>query len=168
MASQVTVSNRQRRIKIDGKSFAATAQRLFEAVLENVKIRPGKGLSKRLVKRLRESAQLSVVFVSNKEIQKLNKTWMGKDYPTDVLSFPMDLGEPLPGLPYEIGELIISLEKAEEQASEYGHSFERELAFLFVHGCLHVLGFDHMNAKDEKDMFGRQREILDACGFPRK
>lgn len=168
MASQVTVSNRQRRIKIDGKSFAATAQKLFEAVLENVKIRPGKGLSKRLVKRLRESALLSVVFVSNKEIQKLNKTWMGKDYPTDVLSFPMDLAEPLPGLPYEIGELIISLEKADEQANEYGHSFERELAFLFVHGCLHVLGFDHMNAKDEKDMFGRQKEILDACGFPRK
>ncbi len=167
MASQVTVSNRQRRIKIDGKWFAATAQELFDAVLENVKIRPGKGLTKTLVKRLRESAQLSVVLVSNKEIQKLNKTWMGKDYATDVLSFPMDLDEPPAGLPYEIGELIISLEKAVEQADEYGHSFERELAFLFVHGCLHVLGFDHMNSKDEKDMFDRQKEILDACGFPR-
>jgi len=168
MASQVTVSNRQRRVKIDGKWFAGTAQKLFEAVLENVKLRPGKGLTKRLVKRLQESAQLSVVLVSNKEIQKLNETWMGKDYATDVLSFPLDLEEPLPGLPYEIGELVISLEKAQEQAGEYGHSFERELAFLFVHGCLHVLGFDHMNAKDEKDMFGRQKEILDACGFPRK
>ncbi|MBX9572424.1 MAG: rRNA maturation RNase YbeY [Candidatus Obscuribacterales bacterium] len=168
MASQVTVSNRQRRVKIDGKWFAGTAQKLFEAVLENVKLRPGKGLTKGLAKKLQESAQLSVVLVSNKEIQKLNKTWMGKDYATDVLSFPLDLEEHLPGLPYEIGELVISLEKAQEQAGEYGHSFERELAFLFVHGCLHVLGFDHMNAKDEKDMFGRQKEILDACGFPRK
>ena len=62
MASQVTVSNRQRRVKIDGKWFAGTAQKLFEAVLENVKLRPGKGLTKGLVKKLRESAQLSVVF----------------------------------------------------------------------------------------------------------
>lgn len=168
MASQVTVSNRQRRVKIDRKWFAGAVEELFAAVLENVKNRPGKGLSKGLVKQLQQSAQLSVVLVSNKEIQKLNKEWMGKDYATDVLSFPLELEAPPPGLPYEIGELIISLEKAEEQADEYGHSFERELAFLFVHGCLHVLGFDHMNAKDEKDMFGRQKEVLDACGFPRK
>lgn len=168
MASEVTVSNRQRMVKIDRKWFAATAQQLFSAVLENVKFRPAKGLSKRVVKQLQDSAQLSVVFVSNKEIQRLNKTWRGKDYATDVLSFPLDLEAPPHGLPFEIGELIISLEKAEEQAEEYGHSFERELAFLFVHGCLHVLGFDHMNSKDEKEMFGRQKEILDACGFTRK
>lgn len=168
MASQVLLSNRQRRVKVDSKWFVQAAERLFAAVLENVKLFPSATVDKKLLPHLCKSAQLSVVFVSNKEIQKLNKEWMGKDYATDVLSFPMDLEPPPPGMPYEIGELIISLEKAQEQAEEYGHSFERELAFLFVHGCLHILGFDHMNKADEKDMFGRQKKVLAACGFPRE
>ena len=170
MASQVALSNRQRRVKIDAKWFASTADKLFRAVLDNVKKKPSSVIDAELIPHLYKSAQLSVILVSNKEIQKLNKLWMGKDYPTDVLSFPMDLEPPPRGssMPYEIGELIISVEKAEEQAAEYGHTLERELAFLFVHGCLHVLGFDHMNTKDEKDMFGRQKKILEDCGFPRK
>jgi probable rRNA maturation factor len=71
------------------------------------------------------------------------------------------------GVPFEMGELIISAEKAQEQAEEYGHSFEREMAFLFVHGCLHVLGFDHLTKAEEKEMFSRQKQILDSCGFKR-
>lgn len=168
MASKVTISNRQRRIKIDRKWLDDAAERLFLAVLENVKLNPPKGLKKSLVNKMLESAQLSLVLVSKKEIRKLNKEWMGKDYATDVLSFPMDLEPPPPGLPYEIGELIISVEKALEQAEEYDHSFEREMAFLFVHGCFHVLGFDHMTPSEEKEMFGRQKQVLKACGFPRK
>jgi probable rRNA maturation factor len=93
---------------------------------------------------------------------------MGKDAPTDVLSFPLELEEPpLPDLPWEVGEVIISAERAQEQAIEYQHTLERELCFLFVHGLLHVLGFDHMEPGDEKDMFSRQKEILHAAGIQR-
>ena len=63
--------------------------------------------------------------------------------------------------------MIISLERAREQAEEYGHSLERELSFLFVHGVLHILGFDHMTKAEEKEMFGRQRRILAAAGIKR-
>ena len=66
-----------------------------------------------------------------------------------------------------VGEIIISAEKAVAQAEQYGHSARREMAFLFVHGCLHVLGFDHMTKEDEKEMFGRQTEILSLAGFKR-
>ncbi|MBX9686398.1 MAG: rRNA maturation RNase YbeY [Candidatus Obscuribacterales bacterium] len=167
MASQVLVSNRQRRLKLDSKWFRGAAQELLAAVLDNVKKKPAPFINKKQLKNLSESGILSVVFVSNKEIRKLNKEWRGKDYATDVLSFPLELDSELNGVPFEMGELIISLEKAQEQAEEYGHSFERELAFLFVHGCLHVLGFDHMSKAEEIDMFGRQKEILNHCGYMR-
>jgi probable rRNA maturation factor len=67
-----------------------------------------------------------------------------------------------------VGEVIISLERAQEQAKDYGHSPERELSFLFVHGVLHVFGFDHLTRAEEKEMFGLQRRILDAAGIKRK
>lgn len=167
MASNVQVSNRQRRVKLDTKWFKSTAAELFQAVLDNVKKSPVAFIKKSQLRRFSESAILSVALVSNKEIQKLNKEWRGKDYATDVLSFPLELDFEVDGVPFEMGELIISVEKAKEQAEEYGHSFEREMSFLFVHGCLHILGFDHITAKDEKDMFNRQKEILDACGYTR-
>jgi probable rRNA maturation factor len=165
MASQVQVSNRQRKVKLETKELAASASRLFDAVLENLKLRPVTFLSKQQLHRLSRSAILSVVLVSNKEIQKLNKKWRQRDYATDVISFTLALDEEVAGVPFETGELIISAEKAREQAEEYGHSLERELAFLFVHGCLHVLGFDHETLQDERTMFGRQKEILAACGY---
>jgi len=167
MASHVQLRNRQRRVKIDSKWFAEAAERLFESVLDNVKKRPVSFLDLEQLDDLSAAAILSVAIVSNKEIQKLNKEWRQKDYPTDVLSFTLELSADFEGVPFEMGELIISAEKAAEQAIEYGHSLERELAFLFVHGCLHVLGFDHETKADEKDMFGRQKEILNACGFLR-
>ncbi len=167
MASQVELSNRQRKIKVDTKWFAAATLQLFAAVLDNVKKKPVAFINEDQIDDLSEFGILSCVVVNNKEIRKLNKEWMGKDYPTDVLSFPLNLEYDDDGAPFEIGELIISAEKAQEQAEEYGHSFEREMAFLFVHGCLHILGFDHMNKKDEKDMFSRQKQILNACGFKR-
>lgn len=167
MASQVQLINRQRRLKLDMKWFRGAAQQLLEAVLENVKKKTPAFLTLEQIENLSERGILSVVIVSNKEIQKLNKQWRQKDYPTDVLSFPLDIDGAIEGVPFEMGELVISAEKAEEQAEDYGHSFEREITFLFVHGCLHVLGFDHMNAKDEKDMFSRQKEILKRCGYQR-
>jgi probable rRNA maturation factor len=122
---------------------------------------------------MRDSGTLSLVLVSNKKIRQLNKQWREKDYATDVLSFPLAVDENLqilpapPGESWELGEVVVSLEKTAEQAAEYGHSFEREFAFLYVHGLLHVLGFDHITKAQEKDMFGRQREILTGAGFSR-
>ncbi len=69
--------------------------------------------------------------------------------------------------PFELGEVFISYEQAIKQAKEYNHSLERELAFLFVHGLLHILGFDHQKKSDEKEMFGRQKQILVKAGYAR-
>ncbi|MCC7530117.1 MAG: rRNA maturation RNase YbeY [Candidatus Melainabacteria bacterium] len=120
------------------------------------------------MKKVAERGVFNVVFVTNKEIQELNRQWRNKDAPTDVLSFPMDSEEPPDGEPWELGDVIISVERADEQADDYGHSLERELCFLFVHGALHVLGFDHETKKEEKEMFSRQDAVLESLGISRK
>ncbi|MBT2636501.1 MULTISPECIES: rRNA maturation RNase YbeY [unclassified Bacillus (in: firmicutes)] len=120
-----------------------------------------------------EGSELSVTFVSNERIQEINREYRDKDRPTDVISFALEemgegeleiVGE---GIPRILGDIIISIPKAREQAEEYNHSFMRELGFLAVHGLLHLLGYDHMNEQDEKQMFDRQKEILDGYGLGR-
>ncbi|WP_339228159.1 rRNA maturation RNase YbeY [Oceanobacillus sp. FSL K6-2867] len=120
-----------------------------------------------------KEAEMSVNFVDNKEIQELNRNYRGKDAPTDVISFAMQesvdgeleiVGE---DMPLTLGDIVISVDKAKEQAIEYEHSGERELAFLTVHGFLHLLGYDHMNKTDEEKMFKRQEEILGDFGIER-
>ncbi len=104
-----------------------------------------------------------VTIVDNKTIHKINKEYRNVDRPTDVISFAFldeESERNLKGGPISLGQIIISYEKAEEQAKEYGHSLEREINFLFVHGMLHLLGFDHMKVEDEKVMFGLQDKIL--------
>ena len=104
-----------------------------------------------------------VTIVDNKTIHKINKEYRNVDRPTDVISFAF-LDEKsereLKGGPTNLGQIIISYQKAEEQAKEYGHSLKREMIFLFVHGMLHLLGYDHMNEADEKVMFELQNKIL--------
>ncbi len=118
-------------------------------------------------------SELSVTFVTNDRIQEINREYRDKDMPTDVISFAMEeLGEgetPLSftGMPRILGDIIISLAKAKEQAEDYGHSFIRELGFLSVHGFLHLLGYDHEIEADEQKMFGRQKDILDEFGLKR-
>lgn len=118
-------------------------------------------------------SEVSVTFVSNDKIQEINREYRGKDQPTDVISFAMEeLGEgeiELSGLdmPRILGDIIISVERTEEQAKEYGHSFHRELGFLAVHGFLHLLGYDHVTEELEKVMFTKQKEILDDYGLER-
>jgi probable rRNA maturation factor len=120
-----------------------------------------------------DNSEVSVTFVSNERIHEINREFREKDAPTDVISFAMEeLGEgeiQLKGaeLPRVLGDIIISIPKAEEQAKEYGHSFIRELGFLSVHGFLHLLGYDHMEKAEEEKMFSRQREILDDYGLTR-
>jgi len=119
------------------------------------------------------NCEISVSFVTNEEIHTINKQFRNIDRPTDVLSFPLltfeegeeaernEKGEIM------LGDIIISVEKAKEQAEEYGHSFEREIAFLTAHSMLHLLGYDHMTEEEEKDMFKRQKDILDNLGISR-
>ncbi|MEX6358635.1 putative rRNA maturation factor [Staphylococcus cohnii] len=119
---------------------------------------------------IENDAELSVTFVDKGEIQQINKMYRDKDKVTDVISFALEEDEPeISGLdiPRVLGDIIICTEVAQSQADEYGHSFERELGFLALHGFLHLLGYDHMDEVDEKEMFGRQDEILNAYGLPR-
>lgn len=117
--------------------------------------------------------ELSITFVHNDRIQEINREYREKDQPTDVISFAMEeLGEGEIALvnaemPRVLGDIIISVDKAKEQAEEYGHSYTRELGFLCVHGFLHLLGYDHMTKKEEEVMFTLQREILDEFGLQR-
>ena len=121
-----------------------------------------------------EGTELSVTFVDNARIQEINKEYRNKDAATDVISFAMEeMGEDemkiIGGdIPRVLGDIIISIERTREQASEYGHSFERELGFLALHGFLHLLGYDHMTEDDEKVMFTKQKEILDEYGLSRE
>ena len=109
---------------------------------------------------------ISVTFVDNEFIHKINREYRKIDRPTDVISFAfMDGDENKDKIFHSkqmvvLGEIYISFDKAREQATAYGHSLDRELRFLFVHGLLHLLGYDHMTAEDEKIMFSLQEEIL--------
>ena len=113
---------------------------------------------------------VSVTFVDNKYIHKINKKYRQIDRPTDVISFAfLDSENNYDTILYSqgvviLGDIYISIEKAKEQAIEYQHSLHRELCFLFVHGLLHLLGFDHMNEEDEKEMFALQDKILATKG----
>ncbi|RPF55597.1 rRNA maturation RNase YbeY [Aquisalibacillus elongatus] len=122
---------------------------------------------------IKEDAELSVSFVNNADIQEINRDYRGKDQPTDVISFAMQEqgGEELQisgvDLPDHLGDIIISVERAEQQAEEYQHSFQRELGFLTVHGFLHLLGYDHQTVEEEKEMFERQEHILEEFDLKR-
>lgn len=115
------------------------------------------------------SAEVSITFTDDEGIRKMNSEYRGKDCPTDVLSFPLfddDYGD---GMPAALGDIVISLERALLQAQEYGHSLEREVAFLCVHSVLHLLGYDHETGeKEEKEMFEKQESVLEKMGLPRK
>lgn len=120
---------------------------------------------------LSEAAEVSLTLVDDEQIHELNRDYRGVDRPTDVISFALEEGdEPaIIGGPAEmlLGEIVISMETAMRQAAEYGHSLEREVAFLALHGMLHLLGYDHMTQEDEKRMFDKQTEILAALGVDR-
>ena len=116
--------------------------------------------------------EVSVSFTDNAGIWELNKKFRGIDRPTDVLSFPLFdyAGEseepPVDELMGMLGDIVLSLEQAKAQAEEYGHSFEREVAFLTVHSMLHLLGYDHETGEeDEADMRRRQSEIMERMGL---
>jgi probable rRNA maturation factor len=118
-------------------------------------------------------AEVGISFVDNERIRIINRDYRGKDQPTDVISFALEeKGEGEveivdADIPPLLGDIIISIPKAKEQAEEYGHSFMRELGFLAVHGFLHLLGYDHKTEEEEKIMFSKQKDILERYGLKR-
>lgn len=133
----------------------------------------------------KEDKEMAVTFVTNERSHILNLEYRDTDRPTDVISLEYkpevpitfdeedladnpDLLEVMSEFDSYIGELFISIDKAREQAEEYGHSFEREMGFLAVHGFLHINGYDHYTPEEEKEMFGLQEEILTAYGLTRQ
>lgn len=118
-----------------------------------------------------DNCEISVTIVDNKEIHSINLKHRGIDRPTDVLSFPLIDFEketlPCGGSKIYLGDIIISIEKAEEQAKEYGHSLDREIGFLTAHSMLHLLGYDHMTCEEEKIMFKKQEDILNNLNLRR-
>ncbi|MBB1070649.1 rRNA maturation RNase YbeY [Limosilactobacillus sp. RRLNB_1_1] len=126
---------------------------------------------------LAENTEMSLTFVNNPEIKKLNAQYRNVDRATDVLSFAAEeSGEETPiimdpemaaEIPANLGDLFISIDKVGEQAKFLGHSVDRELGFLAVHGFLHLNGYDHEDPADEEKMFNLQREILDDYGLTR-
>ena len=126
--------------------------------------------------------EISLSFVSLEEIHELNREYRGVDRPTDVLSFPMfdDMDE-LEAVcaaaddepeedrqPVPLGDVVICMDKIEEQAKEFGHTKERETVYLFTHSVLHLLGYDHETEEDKREMRAREEEIMDAIGLGRE
>ena len=116
-----------------------------------------------------KKASCSIIIVDNTFIHKLNKEYRGIDRVTDVISFALedDKSMIIPDDVRLLGDIYICLDKAKEQAKEYGHSLERELCFLAVHGVYHLLGYDHENEEDAKIMFKKQEEVLMEYGITR-
>lgn len=111
---------------------------------------------------------VSVLLTGNDEIQAVNRDYRGKDMPTDVISFAYhDNDEACTGIFDTLGDIIISLERVEEQRQDYNHSFKREFYYVLTHGLLHLLGYDHIEEEDKKIMRAKEEEILTQYGYTR-
>lgn len=118
-----------------------------------------------------DNAEVSITFTDNEHIHEINRNYRNVDRPTDVISFALNEGDEPEiegGAPVNVlGDIIISVEKAVEQASDYGHSVEREVAFLTVHGMLHLLGYDHIEEDDRKEMRREEDFVMEKLGIGR-
>ena len=123
--------------------------------------------TKYLLEYMKIDASFSVIIIDNEKIHEINKTYRGIDRPTDVISFALEEDENYEVQERLLGDIYISIDKVYEQAKEYGHSVKRELFFLVTHGFLHLLGYDHMEKDEEKEMFDLQEKILDNYGVKR-
>ena len=152
MKLKIYYANEQKIVKIP-LSLRNLINRVVKATLEN--------------ENFKKDAEVSVSFVDNETIHKLNLEYRGKDKPTDVLSFPMTDGDEeeddidLSTGAVMLGDIIISAEKAMEQANEYGHGIEREICFLAVHSTLHLLGYDHETSEDDEKYMNQTQEAID-------
>ena len=116
-----------------------------------------------------ENALANIIIVDSKKIKEINKKYRNIDQVTDVISFALEDDNTFVNIPIRVlGDIYLCIDKAEEQAIEYGHSLKREISFLTVHGMLHLLGYDHMITEEEKIMFQKQDEILAELKIGRK
>ncbi|WP_129596775.1 rRNA maturation RNase YbeY [Anaerophilus nitritogenes] len=150
---EVIIDNRQEIIEYDSNIEKLIVDAVFLALEKE-------GVS--------NEVEVSVSFVDNEEIHKLNKEYRGVDRPTDVLSFPQYENAGDIEKFSSLGDIVISLEKAKEQAKEYEHSFEREVLFLTVHSMFHLFGYDHDTEENTKKMRQKEEEVLNKMGILRK
>lgn len=122
-----------------------------------------------LVKELNlDNCMFNIIFITNKEIHKINKEYRNVDRPTDVISFALEDNKDIEYKDFRLlGDIYISVDRAIEQARDYNHSLKRELCFLSTHGILHLLGYDHQTKKEEEIMFTKQKELLEKYGIQR-
>lgn len=111
---------------------------------------------------IEDDIELSCIIVDDQHIHQINRDYRQINRSTDVISFAMEDNDQyyVPGMPRSLGDIFISYEHATKQAEDYGHSLKREMCFLFTHGLLHLLGYDHMSEDEEKEMFQLQDQIL--------
>lgn len=146
---EIFIDNRQDKILIDD-SVCDLIEKTIKEVL--------------LIEEESLNCEVSVSFVDNHEIRELNREYRGVDRETDVLSFPLE-DTMFVGGPKLLGDIIISLEKALEQSKDYGHSLEREIAYLTAHSMLHLLGYDHEEEEEKLIMRQREKEIMRRLGI---
>lgn len=108
--------------------------------------------------------EVSITFVDIDEIHKLNKEFRNVDRPTDVLSFPMDEDFSIEGVDTMLGDIVISMDIAKDQAKDFGHSLDREIMYLTAHSMLHLLGYDHMDEAEKIEMRAREKEVMKLLG----
>lgn len=108
--------------------------------------------------------EVSITFVDKDEIHKLNREYRKVDRPTDVLSFPMNEEFLIEGVDSMLGDIVICMDIAKDQAKEYGHSLDREIMYLTCHSMLHLLGYDHIEEDDKKIMRGKEKEVMKNLG----
>ncbi|WP_420829654.1 rRNA maturation RNase YbeY [Crassaminicella indica] len=147
------IDNRQKIVSYD-QEIETLIRKAVDLCLEK------EGISKEI--------EVSISFVDNEEIHILNRDFRGVDRPTDVLSFPQYVNIKEIEEPICIGDIVISLERAKEQADEYGHSFEREVLFLTVHSMFHLFGYDHDTEENRKIMRKKEEEVLEEMGILRE
>ena len=114
---------------------------------------------------IREDVEVSVSFVNEDEIKELNRDYRDKDKITDVLSFPTEMGYHIEGVPLILGDVVICSKRAKEQSEEFGHSFQRELVYLYVHSMFHLLGYDHLVEDEKLLMRQKEKEALKRIGI---
>lgn len=152
---RVVITNKQKKVKIP-TGMRMLVRRCCNAVLK--------------LEKFEGSAEISVTFVDNEEIHKLNRQYRNIDSPTDVLSFPLgengnyDL-DPTTGAKM-LGDVVISMEKAVDQASLYGHSLQREVGYLTAHSVLHLLGYDHETGLERVHMREKEELVMEQLGLP--
>ena len=142
-------------LKLSKDNYEQQFIKIVEAALQYLKIE--------------DDVELSCIIVDDERIHQINNEYRNIDRSTDVISFALEDNDQfyVAGMPRSLGDIFISYHHACIQAEEYQHTLKREMCFLFTHGLLHLLGYDHMNEEDEKEMFTLQKEILNQLGIER-